>query len=1065
MSKKHSQGAAVFSRAAADYLATVARTYRGGETGELAFRAPLQSLLQTGLRGCVSACEVIHEPHQGKYGAPDFAVKKSGAAIGFAEAKKIGADLDAAADSEQLRRYREALPNLILTDYLEFRHYADGRAAPIATVRLADSAFRRTPAGAEDLAKLLQGFAALGQSGRGESPSAERLATMMAGKARLLRALVGEAVADKKSELAALLDAFRQALIRDLKAGQFSDMFAQTAVYGLFAARLEAERTGMPASEFTRMRAGELLPRPTPFLRRFFNSFAGPDMDARVSWLADDIAAMFAAASLDEVAGGFARGGAADDDPFLHFYETFLKKYDPGVRRARGVYFTPRPVVDFIVRAVDDALKCRKKFNIAEGLADAAMLESRGRATHRVQILDPAAGTGAFLARVAEVVRDRVRESAGPGAWRGYAADCLLPRLNGFEIMMSAYAMCHMKMALTLGGEAAADLAAAVADGDSPRRVNVFLTSALEMARGEASAAVYFRWLAEEAEAAEKIKNETPVMVVLGNPPYNSSSKNRGPWINEKIADYRPRGERRIHINDDYVRFMRCAEHFIERNGRGVVAMITNNSFYSGVTHREMRRRLLAAFDEIRVLDLHGDVRKKERAPDGGRDQNVFDIQQGVGVSIMTKTGKKRADAPARLFYAECRGTRARKYEFLRRESVASVAWRELHPAADRWFFVPRDSSVVAEYEKGVSVARLMPHRNSGVQTKRDALAVQFTRAEAEAARANILKLSPDKLREEYGLPPDGRDWRAAWAKDDAANNAPVAVPYCYRPFDLRFALYSGRTKGVIAYPRAATMRHLLAGDNIALLVSRAIPMNQNFDRVLATRCIADGGAIGGHAYVLPLYLDGEEMGENGGRRAVRRPNIDPDAAAALLRGTGLRYSEAETGGKHVGPRALFDYAYAALHGPAYRKRFAECLRIDFPHIPPPGGAARFRALAGQGAKLRELHLLESPALDDERFPFSAHGKNIVEAPAFIPDPQAGGQTGRVAINQAGRHFSGVPKTAWDFCIGGCRPAQKWLKDRKGRALSYEEQRHYRRMLGAMAGAADIMANKLDGNK
>ena len=1036
------------------YLAGIARIRQQGETKELAYRGELQSLLRNRLQARIPGCDIVHEPERQKCGAPDFAVKKSGVAVGFVEAKKIGADLNAAAESEQLQRYRAALPNLVLTNHLEFRHYADEKPEPVAVAKIANSAFRKNPDGVRDLVNLLNQFADLGESGRGESPDPQRLARIMAGKTRLLRNLVEQVAADPESELAKIHQELGENLIRGLKLPDFADIFAQTAAYGLFAARLEFEKLESRNGAFTRSRAGELLPQTTPFLRRFFNAFAGPDMDARISWMADDIAKMFAAVSLDNVARAFAVGGGQADDPFLHFYETFLREYDPEKRQARGVYFTPRPVADFIVRAVDDSLK--SGFAIPKGLADNGMVQFNGKETHRVQILDPAAGTGAFLARIAERVRERVRRDEGEGAWPEYIRG-LLSRLNGFENMTSAYAMCHLKMALTIGEQAVAELAESVRRGDASRRVNVFLADALQMPETDMGSIGALSWLWDEARAANRVKTEAPVMVVVGNPPYNVSSQNRGEWISKKLEDYKKGlGEKKLNLDDDYIKFIRNAEHFIEKNGRGVVAMITNNSFYDGITHRQMRKHLLGTFDQIRILNLRGHA-AQDRNPDGGPDQNVFDIRQGVGIVVMTKTGKKGEGKNARLLYADLYGDRKAKHEFLVRESVASVAWRTVSPRKPDWFFKPRDYSAKAEYDRGVSIADLFDIHGPGMKSERDKIAVHFERKTLREVLRVFAENTPDEIREILGLQDDSRDWSVARAKADLRDGGNCLRQIFYRPFDLRFTFYTGRSKGFIGTPGDRVMRHFVGRENIGLIAPRNCKGPDGFQHGLVSRHIADvasGDKYSGiGTFFFPLYrYEAAEVG-----KIARVPNFRRGAAEEFAGRMGMRYAEGKRGRGIVSPEELFDYIYAVLHRPSYRSRFAECLRYGFARIPPAADAREFRRLAKLGGELRELHLLESPRLDGAGYPFSAEGKNIVEAVSFLPDGESGGELGRVVINKAGRHFAGVPRAAWDFCVGGYHPARLWLKKRTGRSLSYADQRHYRRLLAALARTAELV--------
>ena len=1051
-------------RAVSAYLAKVADFRRQGNATEHTYRPALAELLESFFPP--PEWRIVNEPARQACGAPDLAVEKNGAAVGFIETKDIGADLDAESESAQLKRYRAALPNLVLTDYVDFRHYADNNLRD--TLRIAApeaAAFRRITDGVKKLPGFFQSFADCGDGalgGRGDSPSAEQLAKLMAGKARLLRELVFSAAKDEKSELNGVFQTFERVLIRGLKLHQFADIFAQTAVYGIFAARLEAENRGVSTRQFDRAAAGQLLPQTTPFLRRFFNSFAGPDMDSRIEWMADHIAAMFATMSLDNVARAFAVGGGQADDPFLHFYETFLREYDPKKRAARGVYFTPRPVVDFIVRAVDDSLK--SNFAIRNGLADESMALCNGEEIPRVQILDPAAGTGAFLARIAELIRERVCRTGGEGAWPEYIREHLLPRLNGFENMASAYAMCHLKMALTIGEKAVAELTESIRRGDG-RRVNVFLTDALQMPGEDMGKITVLHWLWEEARVANQVKTDKPVMVVIGNPPYNARSTNRGKWIVDKVEDYRIGLKGNINtapLGDDYVKFIRCAEYFIEKNGCGIVAMITNNSFYDGAIYRRMRRHLLGTFDEIRILNLRGDSNRGDRALDNASDENVFAIRQGVGISIMSKFAEKAERQNAKVFYASIQGAREMKYEFLSRESIGGVKWQEYLPLAPHYFFIPMDCSAMAEYDAGVSLADLFHVCNTGIQTKCDSLSIHFDTPSLKTVVDNFVSLDIPELREKYPQKRDSNGWTFNSAKAELKAGQFIFADVHYRPFDIRKTVYTGRSGGFIGRSSPQTMQHIIGRENVGIIAPRTCGGAGGFSHGLVSKHIVDikcgDNYSGNGTYLFPLWVWEEEVG----KVAIRRANVRRNIAEEFAKRMGMRYSESKSGPGMVSPEALFDYIYATLHRPSYRRKFAEFLRIDFPRIPPASDESEFRRLAKLGGRLRALHLLEAPELDDAGFPFSAEGENIVENVSFAPDKESDGATGRVVINKAGRHFAEVPRVAWDFCVGGYYPAQKWLKDRKGRSLSYDDQRHYRRMLSALARTAGLVGD-LDG--
>jgi len=564
-------------------------------------------------------------------------------------------------------------------------------------------------------------------------------------------------------------------------------------------------------------------------------------------------------------------------------------------------------------------------------------------------------------------------------------------------------------------------------------------------------------------------------MVVLGNPPYSVSSVNRGPWIRNLIEDYKTDlNERKLNLDDDYIKFIRYGQFMVEKNGEGILAYISNNSFIDGLTHRRMRERLLQTFDRIYILDLHGDSRKKERAPDGSKDRNVFDIMQGVSINIFVKSNKKKAGAPAEVLHFDLFGERQAKYEFLWSNALGKVKFRKLKPRAPHFFFVPKDFSAQAEYERGFAVHELFEEYNSGMQTKRDRLTVAFNEDDIRYIKKEMKRLDAEAIRKKYRLPADGRDWKVAWAKRDIEESEPKTVPILYRPFDIRYTLYTGNTKGFIAYPRHKTMRHLLAGENLALagenlalttVRQTRLQSEASFQHAFITSSICDGCVLGEWGSVFPLYLYRDEKDERRGDSRPRKPNLNADIVEQIADKTGLRFTPEKNGSRDTfAPLDILDYLYAALHSPAYRKKFREFLKIDFPRVPYPRDKKHFRALAKLGAELRALHLMTSPKLEriTTAYPETCGdvvANNVVTKVVREKAP-LGARKNIVWINKTQR-FERVPQVAWDFAVGGYFPAQKYLKDRKGRALSWNEIHHYQKIIAALTESAKVM-NKID---
>ena len=697
----------------------IAQIHATRQATEHSYRPALASLIEAWGGNRVRA---LNEPSHIACGAPDFIVERNGVPTGHVECKDVGVNLDDVENDEQLRRYRDGLPNLILTNYLEFRWYTEGQRRETARLGRLNGqsrmAFDRT--GADQVGALFDGFFTA------DLPTINNpreLAERIAAKARLLRdgmerILKQEA---RSGPLHGLLSAYQEALIQNLNAADFADLQAQTAAYGLFAACCQHE----PSKPFTRKEA--IFAKTTPFLRDVFGRIAGPDIDPRIAWIVDDLARLLDRADMAAILADFGRR-TRQEDPVVHFYEDFLAAYDPKLREVRGVYYTPEPVVSYIVRSVDHLL--RDRFGLADGLADTATVtvEQPGgepETSPRVLILDPAAGTGTFLRETIATIRTTIESKGLGGVWPDYVRNHLLPRLFGFELLMAPYAICHLKLALEIGGtEADFTLPAG-------ERLRVFLTNTLEKAHEEQSGILFAHEIVREAAGADDVKREKPVMVVLGNPPYSGHSANKGQWIRDLLhgidkddqrtttgnyfkVDGQPLGETNSKwLNDDYVKFIRFAQWRIDRTGEGVLGFITNHSYLDSPTFRGMRQSLMATFDEMYLLDLHGNAKKKEHAPDGGKDENVFDIQQGVAIGLFVKHTKVTSN-PARVFHADLWGEREAgpyggKYGWLADNDIASTCWAELSPKSPFYLFVPRNEALAEEYETGWKLTDFSP--------------------------------------------------------------------------------------------------------------------------------------------------------------------------------------------------------------------------------------------------------------------------------------------------------------------------------------------------------------------
>lgn len=1065
-----------------DYVNKVAARVKLGHSSEHTFRKDLEDLINN----LAPEVMVTNEPSKvTDCGNPDFLISKKDIPIGFIEAKDVGKDLNSKLYKEQFDRYKAALDNLIITDYTVFEFYEYGELTK--TVRLAyitesDKNYQDSLVGNEyceenysSFIEALRNFC--GYEGQ-TIKSAPRLAILMAGKARLLedilyRAITSDENSDDNSDLRAQFETFKGVLIHDLTPADFADIYAQTLAYGMFAARLHDDTL----DTFSRQEAAELIPKTNPFLRKLFSHVAGIDIDPRIKTTVDNLADVFRATDVAAILKNFGKT-TQTQDPIIHFYETFLAEYNPKLRKQRGVWYTPEPVVQFIVRAVDDVLKT--EFNLVEGIADTSKIEiekqtqtpdSRTKSgyktvkelVHKVQILDPATGTGTFLAAIIQHIFHSQFENMG-GVWSSYVEQDLLPRLHGFELLMASYAMAHLKLDMLLADTGYEPI--------KPKRLQVYLTNSLEEHNPD-TGTLFAGWLSAEANEANAIKRDAPVMVVIGNPPYAVSSTNKGDWIQDLIADYKKDlNERNIQpLSDDYIKFIRYGQHYIEKNGEGILAFITNNSFVDGVIHRQMRKSLLESFDKVYILDLHGNSRKQETAPDGGKDENVFDIMAGVSINIFIKTNKKKESELGKVFVHSLFGTRKSKYEFLEQHNLNKVFWDELKPSLPNFEFIRIDYSNKVKYDAYFSLNEIFQASNTGIETGRDALFIDWNNEKLGDKIKRVLdnKHEPSVLNE-YKIKNT-----SSFKLLDNLVVSEFSEEYfkniLYRPFDMRATYYDTSLQ---RRPSWNTIKHLNE-DNISLITCRQ-QSTFDFQHIFLSKAIIERCTVSLQTketgYIFPLYLYPEQdtqtnlLESKDEDTPTRTPNLDPEIVADIAKAIGLTFTNEKTAEAGTfAPIDILDYIYAVLHSPTYRETYKEFLKIDFPRVPYPSDADTFWQLVALGSELRQIHLLESPKLAAQTkalgIGYPVGGDNAVTRKmtktsiGFEPD-EADSSIGKVWLNDT-QYFTNVPLIAWEFYIGGYQPAQKWLKDRQGRTLDINDVRHYMNIIAALSLTNELM--------
>jgi len=1018
------------------YLKDLSEVALRGDAREESFYPPLANLFQ-------EVSEATGRPHvhvttlpkPTDAGNPDFRLwNGTDRIIGYIEAKKPTEErLDLIEGSEQLQRYRSTFPNLILTNFLEFRLYRNGER--VDTVLCGRPVVLNQLHTTPPLEKQKELYALLDRFLNFSLPraySAEILAIELAKRTRFLRDIVLQQLSEERAQpgpLTGFYEAFEKYLIGDLTTVDFADLYAQTITYGLFAARTRTD------NGFNRRAAFDSIPHTIGVLRDLFRFISLGDLPEPLAWCVDDIAEVLAVADAPGILDRYFHEGKGSD-PIVHFYETFLSQYDPAERERRGVYYTPEPVVGYIVRSLHALLK--SEFNKPDGLA-----------SDGVTLLDPAAGTMTFVAQAAQEGVREFESKYGAGGRDEFIRRHILQNFYAFELMMAPYAVGHLKMGFFLE-----ELGHRVAHDE---RISFYLTNTLDTEELETSKLPGFSSLAEESHMAGKVKRETAILVILGNPPYSGHSSNTGPWIRGLIEDYKqvdgkPLGEKNPKwLQDDYVKFLRFAQWKIEQAGCGGVGMITNHGYLDNPTFRGMRQSLMQTFDVIYLFDLHGNSLKKEVCPDGNPDQNVFDIRQGVSIAFFVKRGsKKKSDAVE--YHSDLWGLREAKYGWLDTHTLKNTKWSKLKPSSPSYVFVPRNNALETLYQRFPSVPEIFPVNSVGIVTARDKLTIGWSAEEIWQRVRGFSQMDPELAREGYSLGKDARDWKVQLAQKDLIDSGSArqkVVPVLYRPFDIRYTYYTGHSRGFICMPRPEVMGHMLAGENLALIMPKRVEHVGAWQHALVTNAISEHVTVSLKTidYHFPLHLYPTTNPDTLFAHlepAERQPNLNPKLVTSLT----------DAYGRKPSPEEIFHYIYAVLYAPTYREKYAEFLRMGFPRIPFTSDGALFLKTARLGERLTGLHLLTSSQLDPPICRFEGQGDNRVgkgkkEGLRYDPCEQ------RIYIN-ATQHFSPVADAVWTYRIGGYQVCKKWLKDRRERRLELDDIRAYCRIVTALERTMDI---------
>jgi predicted helicase len=969
---------------------------------------------------------------------PDFVILKNNVPLLRIEVKKVGENLDKIEKSEQADRYF-GYNNLIISDYINFRFFRNGQKyneeISLGDIDKNQRYIKGREENIEYLNKTIIDFVS---SNKEPIKHGKHLAQIMGGRARRIRENVLDMLSRKSEryeDLFKIKDVVKSNLISNLDDDSFADMYAQTLIYGLFSARY----SDLSPNDFSRAEARELIPKSNPFLRSFFDHIAGVNFPERLKYIVDELCEVFTHADVHQLMHEYFKkenlfGEVFESpDPVIHFYEDFLKEYDPKKKMEMGVFYTPLPVVRFIVRAVNDILK--SEFNLLNGLADKTKikitkeeLDKKGKKSkvqkeyHKVQILDIATGTGTFLNEIIQHIY-YYNFVGQEGQWSTYMQEHLLPRLHGFEIMMASYTIAHLKLGMTLKEHSVEDI---------KTRLGIYLTDTLEKPKfsnwEEGSMFVGVQEsINREAFAASKIKSEYPIMCVIGNPPYSGVSMNKN-YKENSVYKVEPGGkeklkERKHWLDDDYVKFIRFSESLIEKNKEGVLGMITAHGYIDNPTFRGMRWHLRTTFDKIYVLDLHGNSRKKETTPDGGKDENVFDIMTGVAIILGIKKSDTKDKKLAQIYKADFYGIRENKFKSLDASTIDNIDWEKIPEETDAWVLEGEGKN---EYQKGFSVADIFNINTTGIVTGIDKLSIFFTQDELKNVTNSIL--NSDNPYTNFGIK-DGRKYKKEEKLSElkeAAINFPTRI--LYRPLDIRYMYYTEKSECWINSPRANVMKNFIEKENIGLIFERIEGVKEQPVSVFVSSNIIDVHVTGAQTTLAPLYiyLNNEKI-----------PNLKKEIWDKINEVVG-----------NTTPENILDYIYAVLHSIKYRETYKKFLKSDFPRVPYPADKKDFERLVKLGAKLRVLHLMIDPECEKLITKYSVAGSDIVDKIKY--------EDSDVYINKT-QYFESVPEIAWNFYIGGYQPAQKYLKDRKGRKLTSDEIEHYQKIIQVLVETDKLM--------
>ncbi|AHH11428.1 N-6 DNA methylase (plasmid) [Borrelia coriaceae] len=991
--------------------------------------------------------QIQHEPkrHKESLGAPDFIIRNNGNIIGYIEVKKIEQNLDDTLKSPQIDKYKQLSNNILLTNYIEFIWIKNGninlREVLVFKTDLEKINTKIDQTKSDTVISILNEFF---KTSVEKIENVEKLASLLAKRTKTLKDLVEQHLnlyidLKKQSTLVGTYNIIKENIYNnELKVNEFADSIAQTITYGFFLAKLN--NTNNLIIDFDNIK--KFIPNNFTLIQdilKLIDNIAISSEYGNIRWILEELINIVNNIDSKTIFEQFSftqnknSNGEHTKDPYLYFYEDFLVKYDKSLRKSKGVYYTPHSVVNFIVSSLNKTLK--RNFNLENGFAN----------RNKVTVLDFATGTGTFLLEVIKCILKEIPKQTGKQ--KDYINEHVLKNIYGFEYLMAPYAVAHLKLSQYLREVCNFKFESEQA------RSQIFLTNTIDLTpvSNQESFKAFFPAISEENKLVNEIKNK-PILVILGNPPYNAGSKNNNAYILKLIKSYKtidniPLNEKAIiSLNDDYVKFIRFSEHKIENADEGLLGIITNNGFLDNIIFRGMRYHLLKTFDEIYIINLHGNLRKKEQTDDGNNDENVFDIQTGVAISIFVKyKDSTKKHAFANVFYKSLKGKRLKKYEFLNTNDIFSIEFEQLNVKTPYYFFVKNNLDDENSYKEGISIKEIFKEYKIGVETQKDKIAIDFTKEELLNKLNDLAYLDEQTARNKYDLKKDSRDWRLPIVQQflKATNiDEKYVKNIAYKPFDNRFTYYTN-SKGVVSCPCYKIMKHILNIDNNIGLVTTRILSTNRFKHAFISSILVNRDCISSKSYFFPLFLTEEQKS--------LESSLKENFKESFRKFINDKYP------KQFKPQEILGYIYAILNSNIYRVKFYEFLKIDFPKIIFVDSVETFEKLSHLGTNLINAHLLKNTNKLDKSIGThisNSNEKHIVQKIEYLKE------TKELSYNNNSK-FTHVPCNVYEFVIGNYQVIKNYLKYRKGRELSIDEIEHLEKVIRVIHYTIDIQ-NQID---